>query len=159
MGGRASLRVLLGAGPAARAQPAGAPPHWHLAGAQPRWQLAGHQLAEQQLAEQRLGRHPRPPSKAQINAAEIQVRQQQAALGREQGKLSAAGQELTRLQTQAEVLTERYDEILVNEQRAATAYRVTEAGSIRRSSSGQPAAADSPGWPPRSSSPAAGSTR
>jgi septal ring factor EnvC (AmiA/AmiB activator) len=34
---------------------------------------------------------------------------------------------LASLQTQAEVLTERYDETQVNEQRAASAYRVTEA--------------------------------
>ena len=34
---------------------------------------------------------------------------------------------LAKLQTQAEVLTERYDETQVNEQRAASAYRVTEA--------------------------------
>ncbi|HEX9527765.1 MAG TPA: NlpC/P60 family protein, partial [Streptosporangiaceae bacterium] len=63
----------------------------------------------------------------QINAAENQVRQHQAALGTEQGKLSAASAELTKLQTQAEVLIERYDEARVNEQRAASAYRVTEA--------------------------------
>lgn len=44
-----------------------------------------------------------------------------------QGKLSAARAELARLQTQAEVLTERYDQVLVNEQRAAAAYRVTQA--------------------------------
>lgn len=33
---------------------------------------------------------------------------------------------LTKLQTEAEVLTERYDQIRVDEQRAASAYRVTE---------------------------------
>jgi cell wall-associated NlpC family hydrolase len=110
--------VLLGAGLAAALSLPGAPP---------RWQLTGQQLAEQQLAGQYAAGHPRPPSKAQISAAENRVRQQQAALGREQGKLSAASQELTRLQTQAEVLTERYDQTLVNEQRAASAYRVTKA--------------------------------
>jgi cell wall-associated NlpC family hydrolase len=71
--------------------------------------------------------HPKPPSQAQINAAENQVRQHQAALGVAQGKLSAASAELSRLQTQAEVLIERYDQAQVNEQRAASAYRVTEA--------------------------------
>jgi hypothetical protein len=55
------------------------------------------------------------------------VRQHQAALGAAQGKLSAASVELNRLQTQAEVLIERYDQAQVNEQRAASAYQVTEA--------------------------------
>jgi cell wall-associated NlpC family hydrolase len=71
--------------------------------------------------------NPKPPSAAQIRAAENRVRQQQAALGQVQGKLSAATTELTRLQNQAEVLTERYDQTRVNEQRAAAAYKVTQA--------------------------------
>jgi cell wall-associated NlpC family hydrolase len=83
-----------------------------LPAAPPRWQLESN---------------PSPPTQAQINAAENQVRQHQAALGAEQGKLSAASTMLGRLQTQAEVLTERYDEVQVNEQRAASAYQVTEA--------------------------------
>ena len=78
-------------------------------------------------ARPRLEGHPKPPSQAQINAAENQVRQHQAALGAAQGKLSAGRAELARLQTQAEVLIERYDQAQVNEQRAASAYRVTEA--------------------------------
>jgi cell wall-associated NlpC family hydrolase len=78
-------------------------------------------------ARPRLEGHPKPPSQAQINAAENQVRQHQAALGTEQGKLSAASAELTNLQTQAEVLIERYDQAQVNEQRAASAQAVTEA--------------------------------
>jgi cell wall-associated NlpC family hydrolase len=78
-------------------------------------------------ARPRLEGHPKPPSQAQINAAENQVRQHQAALGTEQGKLSAASAELTKLQTQAEVLIERYDQAQVNEQRAASAQAVTEA--------------------------------
>ena len=103
LGGRASLRVVVGCGllmaltpPVAQARP-------------------------------RLEGHPKPPSQAQINAAENQVRQHQAALGTEQGKLSAASAELAKLQTQAEVLIERYDQAQVNEQRAASAYQVTEA--------------------------------
>ncbi|MDQ2813503.1 MAG: hypothetical protein M3Z75_16940, partial [Actinomycetota bacterium] len=83
-----------------------------LPAASPHWQLAGH---------------PAPPTAAQIRVAENQVRRHQAALGAAQGKLSAAAAMLATLQTQAEVLTERYDETLVNEQRAASAYRVTEA--------------------------------
>ena len=70
--------------------------------------------------------HPKPPSQAQINAAENRVRQQQAALGAQQGRLSAANAQLAALQVQAEVLTQRYDQVLVDEQRAAAAYRVTE---------------------------------
>ncbi|HYB15083.1 MAG TPA: C40 family peptidase [Streptosporangiaceae bacterium] len=70
---------------------------------------------------------PRPPSTAQINAAENRVRQQEAALGTQQGRLSAAAAQLAALQAQAEVLTERYDQVLVDEQRAASAYKVTEA--------------------------------
>ena len=83
------------------------------------------------LPRWRLESNPNPPSTAQINAAESQVRQRQAALGAEQGKLSAASAMLAKLQTQAEVLTERYDETQVNEQRAASAYRVTEARLTR----------------------------
>jgi cell wall-associated NlpC family hydrolase len=79
------------------------------------------------LPRWRLDGNPAPPSQAQINAAENRVRQQQEALGDQQGRLSAAAAQLARLQVQAEVLTERYDEVQVNEQRAAAAYRVTEA--------------------------------
>src|SRR5437588_9801414 len=75
----------------------------------------------------RLEGNPSPPSTAQINAAAGQVRQRQAALGAQQGRLSAAQAELARLQVQAEVLTERYDRVMVDEQRAAAAYKVTEA--------------------------------
>ena len=78
----------------------------------PRWQLDGN---------------PKPPSQAQIKAAENKAKQQQAALGAQQGKLSSANAQLASLQVQAEVLTQRYDQTLVDEQRAATAYRVTEA--------------------------------
>jgi cell wall-associated NlpC family hydrolase len=94
--------VVLGCGLLTALSRPAAPPHWQLAG------------------------NP-GPSAAQIQAAENQVRQQQAALGAEQGKLSAASVMLTKLQTQAEVLTERYDETLVNEHRAASAYKVTQA--------------------------------
>jgi cell wall-associated NlpC family hydrolase len=78
----------------------------------PRWQLDGN---------------PKPPSQAQIKAAENKARQQQAALGAQQGKLSSANAQLASLQVQAEVLTQRYDQTLVDEQRAAGAYKVTEA--------------------------------
>jgi hypothetical protein len=75
----------------------------------------------------RLEGNPKPPSQAQINAAENRVKQEQAALGAQQGRLSAAQAQLSALQVQAEVLTQRYDQTLVDEQRAAAAYQVTEA--------------------------------
>jgi cell wall-associated NlpC family hydrolase len=75
----------------------------------------------------RLEGNPKPPTQAQINAAENRVKRQQAALGAQQGRLSAANAQLASLQTQAEVLTQRYDQTLVDEQRAAAAYRVTQA--------------------------------
>jgi len=78
----------------------------------PRWQLDGN---------------PKPPSQAQIKAAENKAKQQQAALSAQQGKLSSANAQLASLQVQAEVLTQRYDQTLVDEQRAAGAYKVTEA--------------------------------
>ena len=75
----------------------------------------------------RLAGNPKPPTQAQINAAENRVRQQQAALGAQQQRLSGANAQLAALEVQAEVLTQRYDQTLVDEQRAATAYRVTQA--------------------------------
>jgi cell wall-associated NlpC family hydrolase len=75
----------------------------------------------------RLEGNPKPPTQAQVNAAENRVKQQQAALGAQQGRLSAANAQLAELQVQAEVLTQRYDQTLVDEQRAAAAYRVTQA--------------------------------
>jgi cell wall-associated NlpC family hydrolase len=101
--GRPRLRIVLACGLLAVLS---------LPAALPRWRLDGN---------------PTPPSQAQINAAENRVNQQQATLGAQQGRLSAAAAELARLQVQAEALTERYDEVQVNEQRAAAAYRVTEA--------------------------------
>jgi cell wall-associated NlpC family hydrolase len=77
-------------------------------------------------ARWRLDSNPNPPSQGQISSAENRVRQQQAALGAQQGRLSAAAESLAQLETQAEVLTERYDQIRVDERRAAAAYRVTQ---------------------------------
>jgi hypothetical protein len=87
----------------------------------------GAQPAGHRPGSAAAGGHPKPPSQAEINAAENQVRQHQAALGTEQGKLSGASAALTKLQTQAEVLIERYDQAQVNAQRAASAQAVTEA--------------------------------
>jgi cell wall-associated NlpC family hydrolase len=77
---------------------------------QPHWRLEGN---------------PGPPSAADVNAAEGKVSQRAAALGRQQARLSASNARLVALQTQAEVLTERYDKTEVAEQAAATAYQGT----------------------------------
>jgi len=79
------------------------------------------------LPRWRLDGNPKPPGQAQINAAENRVKQEQAALGAQQGRLSSANAQLSSLEVQAEVLTQRYDQALVDEQRAAAAYRVTQA--------------------------------
>ena len=70
---------------------------------------------------------PSRPARPRSTRRRTRCGQYQAALGAAQGKLSAASAELARLQTQAEVLIERYDQAQVNEQRAASAYQVTEA--------------------------------
>ena len=82
-----------------------------LPGVPPRWRLEGN---------------PNPPSPGQIRAAENEARQREAALRDQQGHLSAAAAALAQLQVQAELLTERYDKVQVDEQRAAAAYRVTQ---------------------------------
>jgi cell wall-associated NlpC family hydrolase len=71
-------------------------------------------------------RVPGPPTAAQVGAAAGQVSRRQTELGARQKRLTAANAQLAALQTQSEVLTERYDETLVNEQRAKAAYQITE---------------------------------
>ncbi len=123
------MRAVLGCGllvvlsPAA---PAGATAAAGAAGAAGAAETAGVAETAGAIAARSEG-HPKPPSAVQIKAAENRVRQRQSALGRTQGKLSAADTELTKLQNQAEMLTERYDQTQVNEQRAASAYKVTQA--------------------------------
>jgi peptidoglycan DL-endopeptidase RipA len=84
-------------------------------------------LLPSSAARWRLESNPVPPSAAEIGAAAGQVSRHQAALGAEQRKLSAANLELAALRDQAETLTERYDQTMVNEQRALAAYQITEA--------------------------------
>jgi cell wall-associated NlpC family hydrolase len=79
-----------------------------------------------EVSRWRLVGDPRPPSAAEIGAAAGQVNRRQSALGADRKQLSAANAQLTALQTQAEVLTERYDQTLVNEQRALAAYQITQ---------------------------------
>lgn len=67
------------------------------------------------------------PTAAQVGTAAGQVGRRQAALGASRKRLTAANAQLAGLQTQSEVLTERYDQTLVDEQRAKTAYQATQA--------------------------------
>jgi cell wall-associated NlpC family hydrolase len=62
------------------------------------------------------------PSAGQVQRAQDQVNASAAALGRQEAKLAQANARLTDLQTQAEVLTERYDQTVIAEQQAAAAY-------------------------------------
>ena len=135
LGGRASLRVAVGCGLLVALSPPTA------------------------QARPRLEATPSRPARPRSARRRTQVRQHQAALGTAQGKLSAASAELSRLQTQAEVLIERYDQAQVNEQRAASAYQVTQA-RLRQANRQQVASRlRVPAWPPGSSSPAAVSAR
>ncbi|HEY2286747.1 MAG TPA: NlpC/P60 family protein, partial [Streptosporangiaceae bacterium] len=152
------MRAVLGCGllvvlsPAAPAAPAGAAGAARAAGAAGAARAAGAAGAARVAgaaraagttgaAGARLEGHPKPPSAAQIKAAENQVRRRQSALGTTQGKLSAASAELIKLQNQAEMLTERYDQVKVNEQRAASAYTVTQA-RLRRAEGQRAASRD-----------------
>jgi cell wall-associated NlpC family hydrolase len=62
------------------------------------------------------------PSAGQLQAAQNKVNQRAAALGQQKERLAAANAELTDLETRAEILTENYDETVVEEQQAAMAY-------------------------------------
>lgn len=75
----------------------------------------------------RLAEYPGPPPAAEIGAAAGQVSERQAQLGEARSRLSAVSAQLTTLRTQAEVLTERYDQTLVDEQRALAAYHAAQA--------------------------------
>jgi peptidoglycan DL-endopeptidase CwlO len=82
------------------------------------------------------------PGKAALKAAAILVQERAAALARSRQQVTAVSVALTRLQTRAEVVTERYDMAVATEQQAAAAYqaavarlavaRRTQAGSRRR---------------------------
>jgi len=65
------------------------------------------------------------PGAGSIGAAG-QVSRRESALGADQKKLSTANAQLSALRTQAEVLTQRYDQALVNDQQALAAYRITQ---------------------------------
>jgi hypothetical protein len=61
------------------------------------------------------------PSAGQVQAAQNEVNQRAAELGQQEERLAAANAQLTDLETQAEILTEKYDETVVAEQQAANA--------------------------------------
>jgi cell wall-associated NlpC family hydrolase len=73
-----------------------------------------------------LGDDPAPPTEAQIEAAAAAVSGRAAALQRQQDQLGTANARLTELENQAETLTERYDQVVLDEQQAAAAYRQAE---------------------------------
>lgn len=74
---------------------------------------------------------PGPPSASDLRAAAGQVSRDKGALGSASRRLSAANARLAALNTQAEALTERYDQTVVDEQRAQAAYQVTQARWVR----------------------------
>jgi cell wall-associated NlpC family hydrolase len=82
------------------------------------------------------------PSAGQVQAAQNKVNQRAAELGQQEERLAAANAQLTDLETQAEILTEKYDKTVVAEQRAANAYttavtKLAEAESAQRNSQRQ----------------------
>lgn len=77
-----------------------------LAAAPPKMELAGNPV----------------PSAGQVQAAQNQVNQRAAALGKQEEQLAQANARLTDLQNRAEILTENYDKTMVAEQQAQTAY-------------------------------------
>jgi len=82
------------------------------------------------------------PSAGQVQAAQNKVNQRAAELGQQEERLAAANAQLTDLETQAEILTEKYDETVVAEQQAANAYttavtKLAEAESAQRNSQRQ----------------------
>jgi cell wall-associated NlpC family hydrolase len=76
-----------------------------------------------QLSRYVLADDPAPPTEAEIEAAAAAVSGRAAALQRQQDQLGSANSRLTQLENQAEILTERYDQAVLNEQQAAASYR------------------------------------
>jgi cell wall-associated NlpC family hydrolase len=76
-----------------------------------------------QLSQYVRGDDPAPPTEAEIEAAAAAVSQRAGALQRQEDQLSTANTRLTGLENQAEILTERYDQAVLDEQQATTAYR------------------------------------
>ena len=76
-------------------------------------------------AQLTLAGHP-VPSAGQVQAAQQQVNQRAAALGKQEEQLAQANAKLTDLQNQAEILTENYDKAQVSEQQAQSAYTTAE---------------------------------
>jgi cell wall-associated NlpC family hydrolase len=69
----------------------------------------------------------RGPGKAALKAAATLVKERGAALARSRQQVTAVSRALTRLQTQAETVTERYDLAVATEQQAAAAYQAAVA--------------------------------
>jgi len=79
------------------------------------------------LARYVLGDDPAPPTPAEIVAAAAAVSSRAAALQRQQDQVGAANTRLVQLASQAEVLTERYDQAAAAEQQATAAYQEARA--------------------------------
>jgi cell wall-associated NlpC family hydrolase len=89
--------------------------------------------------------NPAPPTEAQIEAVARRVSAKAAALQRQQDQLGTANARLTQLANQAEILTERYNQAVVAQQQAASAYqtaeaRVTSAAAAQQAANDQVAA-------------------
>ena len=80
-----------------------------------------------QLSRYVLADDPAPPTEAEIEAAAAAVSGRAAALQRQQDQLGAANTRLTQLESQAEILAERYDQAVLDEQQAAMSYRQAQA--------------------------------
>jgi peptidoglycan DL-endopeptidase CwlO len=80
-----------------------------------------------QLSRYVLADDPAPPTEAEIEAAAAAVSGRAAALQRQQDQLGAANARLTQLENQAEILTERYNQAVLDEQQAAVSYRQARA--------------------------------
>jgi peptidoglycan DL-endopeptidase CwlO len=76
-----------------------------------------------QLSRYVLDDDPAPPTNAQMEAAAAAVSGRAAALQRQQDQVGTASARLVALEDQAEILTERYDQAVVDEQQAAADYR------------------------------------
>ena len=75
------------------------------------------------------------PSAGQVQAAQNQVNQRAAALGKQEEQLAQANAKLTDLQNQAEILTQNYDKAMVDQQQAQSAYTtaVSKLAAAKRS--------------------------
>jgi peptidoglycan DL-endopeptidase CwlO len=82
---------------------------------------------------------PAPPTRADMDAAAATVSVRAADLQRQQDRLGAASARLEALRIQAEAMVERYDQAVVAEQQATTAYLAAQARLARATAARQAA--------------------